>query len=84
MDELVYSQQYRQVPPCFYFDEAWIHLDGNIDLQNFQVRVSENPNAFVEKCLHLQKIGVWYAISRKQVVGYFFFQQQCGLLPVHN
>ncbi len=59
----------------FFSDEAWVHLDGYVNAQNYRLWASENPEAFVEKGLHPQKLGIWCAISRKRVVGPFFFSQ---------
>ncbi len=57
----------------FFTDEAWVHLDGYVNAQNFRIWSSENPHAFVERGLHPQKVGVWCAVSRRRVVGPFFF-----------
>ncbi len=36
---------------------------------------SKNLNTFVEKGLHPQNPGMWYAVSRMRVVGPFFFKE---------
>ncbi len=53
----------------FFFDEAWVHLDGYMNSQNYRFWASENPEAFVENGIHPQKIGIWRAISYRYVVG---------------
>lgn len=57
----------------FFSDEAWVHLDGYVNSQNYRLWTSENPNAFIEKGLHPVKIGIWCAISRQRIVGPFFY-----------
>ncbi len=61
---------------CFYSDEAYIHLERYINSQNYRLWASENSNAFVENRLHPQKVGMWCAVSRKRVVGPFFFREK--------
>ncbi len=35
----------------------------------------ENLHAYVDKALHLEKIGVWCAVSQKQIVGSIFSKE---------
>lgn len=59
----------------FYFsDEAWFHLSGYINSQNFRTWSTENPHTFTETSLHPKKIGVWCAISRTKIIGPIFFE----------
>ncbi len=58
-----------------YSDKDWIHLNRYINSQDYHLWASENPNAFVEKGLCSQKVDMWYAVSRKQVVGPFSFRE---------
>ncbi len=37
-------------------------------------RCSENPHEFVESSLHHEKMGICRGISRKKIVGLFFFE----------
>jgi hypothetical protein len=37
--------------------------------------LSENPYALHEKPLHDQKLGVWFAISIRRIVGPLFFEE---------
>ncbi|XKL60012.1 hypothetical protein PGB90_001028 [Kerria lacca] len=56
--------------PCrssFFIDEAWFHLSGYINSQNYRVWSNENPHVFKETSLHSIKVGVWCAISQRQV-----------------
>ena len=42
----------------WFSDEAWFHLSGYVNSQNFRIWASENPNAVHEEPLHSEKIGV--------------------------
>jgi len=58
---------------AFFTDEAWFHLSGYVNSQNYRIWATENPHEFRETSLHPQKIGVWCAVSRKRIVGPIFF-----------
>lgn len=58
----------------FFSDEAWVYLTGNSNKQNSRVWAIENPHAYEESFLHVQKIGVWCAMSRKRIIGPVFFE----------
>ncbi len=71
---LRYTRASRTVLNYVYFsDEAWFNLDGFVNSQNYRVWSSDNPHVFRTTTLHPQKIGVWAAVSRKRVIGPFFF-----------
>jgi transposase len=57
---------------CFFSDEAWIHLDGNVNSQNFRVWSADNPYEIRERPLHPQKVGVWAAMSSRRIFFSFF------------
>lgn len=57
----------------FMSDEAWFHLSGYINNQNYRTWATENPHTFVEHSLHPLKIGVWVALSRRRIIGPYFF-----------
>jgi hypothetical protein len=59
----------------FFFDEAWFNLSGYVNSQIFRFWSSENPLLFHKVPLHSQKIGCWYAISRKWILGPIFFSE---------
>ncbi len=59
----------------FFSDEAWMHLDGYVNAQNYRLWCAKNPHKFVESGHHPQKITIWYAISQTRVVGPFFFEE---------
>lgn len=56
-----------------YVDEAWFHLLRNINSQNTRLWSTENPHATHKQPLHLKKVRVWIAISRKCIVKLIFF-----------
>lgn len=55
-------------------DEAWFHLTGYVNAQNYRVWSQANPRVFRESSLHPQKVGVWCALSRRRLVGPIFFE----------
>ncbi|KAJ4441236.1 hypothetical protein ANN_11087 [Periplaneta americana] len=59
----------------FYTDEAWFHLSGYVNSQNFRIWSTNNPYEFIETPLHAEKIGVWAAMSRRKIIGPIFFDE---------
>lgn len=59
----------------FFTDEAWVHLSGYVNSQNYRTWGTENPHVFVETTLHPQKIGIWVAVSRRRILGPIFFRE---------
>ena len=59
----------------FYTDEAWFHLSGYVNSQNFRIWSTDNPYQFIETPLHPEKIGVWAAISPRRNIGPIFFHE---------
>lgn len=57
----------------YYTDEAWFHLAGYVNAQNYRIWSQEKPRVFREKSLHPQKVGVWAAVSRSHIIGPIFF-----------
>ncbi len=43
-------------------------------MQNCRAWLAENPHYYIDMDLHPEKVGVWYADSRKLTVGLIFFQ----------
>jgi hypothetical protein len=58
----------------FFTDEAWFHLSGYENSQNYQTWRNENPHNYTETHLHPQEIGVWCAISRRRIIVPLFFE----------
>ncbi len=69
------SRSHSVLDTVFFSDEAWFHLSGYVNAQNYHVWSSINPHEYVETTLHPQKLGLWCAISRKCFVGPIFFQR---------
>lgn len=49
----------------FFSDEAWFHLSGFINSQNYRTWSTENPRNIIEVPLHPLKIGIWVAVSHR-------------------
>lgn len=58
----------------FFTDEMWCYLEGYINSQNMRMWSTEKPNFMREVPLHPQKVGVWAALSRRRIVGPYFFE----------
>lgn len=58
----------------FYTDEAWFHLTGYVNSQNYRTWSAVNPHIFRETNLHPVKVGVWAGISRRRIIGPIFFE----------
>lgn len=59
----------------FFTDEAWFHLSGYVNSQNYRTWGAENPHVFIETDLHPIKVGVWVGISRRRIIGPIFFNE---------
>ncbi len=59
----------------YFSDEAWVHLDGYINSQNYRLWCCENLHAFAKSGLHSLKIRIWCGISRRKIIGSIFFEQ---------
>ncbi|XP_018573282.1 uncharacterized protein LOC108912525 [Anoplophora glabripennis] len=59
----------------FFSDQAWVHLSGYINSQNYRTWATENPHEFIKTSLHPQKIGICVAVSRRRIIGPIFFQE---------
>lgn len=68
----------------FFSDEAWFHLDGQVNAQNSRTWSTFNPRLIRERPLHSEKIGVWCAISRKRVIGPLFYDQNVTAAVYQN
>jgi hypothetical protein len=59
----------------WFTNEAWFHLSGYIYSQNTRVWAEENPHEIHTVPLHLEKIDVWCALSRRRIISPIFFHQ---------
>ena len=57
----------------FFTNEAWFHLSGHVNSQNSRLWSSDNPHSLHETPLHDKKVGVWFAISKRRIIGPIFF-----------
>jgi hypothetical protein len=62
----------RLLDLSFFSDEAWCHVSGYVNSQNVRYWSSENPHVFVEAPLHPMKVGVWIAVSRRNLLVLYF------------
>jgi hypothetical protein len=59
----------------WFTDYAWFHLSGHINTQDMHIWAEENPHEIHTEPLHLKKIRVWCALSRRQIIGPIFLDQ---------
>lgn len=59
----------------WFSDEAHFHLNGYVNSQNCRIWGEENPHVSVQVGLHSRKVTVWAAMSRKAIIGPFFFRE---------
>lgn len=57
-------------------DEAHFHLDGFVNKQNCRYCAAENPQSFHERPSYSPKVTVWCAVSKKLIIGPYFFKEQ--------
>ena len=74
------GRQFRRF--LFMSDEAHFHLDGAVCKQNCRVWSDENPHAFQEKDLNPSRVTVWCALSRKEIIGPYFFEEGAQTVTV--
>jgi hypothetical protein len=60
---------------ALFSDKTWFHLPGYINTQNNRHWSSQNPHLTHEVLLHPVKVGVWYAVSARRIVGPVFFNK---------
>jgi hypothetical protein len=53
----------------FVTDEAHFHLSSYVNSQNTQIWSDENPHVVRHIVLHDIKIGIWCAVSPRQIIG---------------
>jgi hypothetical protein len=59
----------------FFSDAAWFHLHGYINMLNNCYWSSQNLHITQEVLLHPVKVGVWYVVSARRIVGPMFFNE---------
>ena len=68
----------------FFSDEASFHLVGAVNRQNQRFWGTENPNALLETKSFTPKVNVWVAMSSRQIVGPYFFEDADGQAQTIN
>lgn len=58
------------------WNEAWFHLQGYINSQNYRYWTTEKPDIIHKIPLHDKKVGVWYTMSRERIVEPFLSLQE--------
>jgi hypothetical protein len=57
-------------------DEAYFHLSGFVNKQNFCYWSATNPIELHERPLHISKVTVWCAVSSFGIIGPYFFEDE--------
>jgi len=68
----------------FMSDEAHFHLDDFVNKQNCRYYAAENPQSLHERPLHSPKVTVWCAVSKKLIIGPYFFEEQGNTVTVNS
>jgi len=63
-------------------DEAHFHLDGYVNKQNCRFWAAQNPRELQQRPLHAAKVSVLCGISKVEIVGLYFFEEQGATLTV--
>mgnify|MGYP001047299604 CR=1 FL=1 len=58
----------------FFSDEATFYLDGLVNKHNIRYWSESNPHATIETVMKSPKVNVWCAMSKNQLIGPFFFE----------
>jgi hypothetical protein len=59
----------------FFSDEATFHISGIVNKHNCRIWSEDNPYMTAETALNSPKVTVWCAMSSKEIVGPFFFDE---------
>lgn len=65
-------------------DEAHFHLDGYVNKQNFRYWSDTNPQELHERPLHSAKLTVWCGVTKKCVIGPYFFEEAGRTVTVNQ
>jgi hypothetical protein len=68
----------------FMSDEAYFHLNGYVNSQNFRYWSPLNLQQLHEEPLHSPKITVWCAIGVMQITGPYFFEDNGQTTTVNS
>lgn len=59
----------------FFSDEAHFHISGCVNKQNMRYWTDHNPREIHETPLHCERVTVWCAVSRRGIIGPYFFEE---------
>lgn len=65
-------------------DEAHFHLNGYVNKQNFRYWSEKNPEELHERPLHSPKVTVWCGVTKKCVIGPYFFEENGQTVTVNS
>ncbi len=65
----------EEQPVIFFMDEAWFHLYGYVNCQNYRIWSENNPHVLQQTSLHFQKVRVLCEISKYRVIGPMFHKR---------
>ena len=57
-----------------FSDECKFSLFGSVNKQNCRIRRNERPNEVYETFQNSPSVMVWCALSKKEIIGPFFFE----------
>jgi ribosomal protein S25 len=60
----------------FFSDEANFHVSGVVNKHNCRIWAKTNPYATIDVAMNSPKITVWCAMSSKQIIGPYFFDEE--------
>ena len=75
-EKLVNDPQFAN--KIIFSDEAHFWLNGYVNKQNCRIWSDENPEEFVEKPLHPEKLTVWCGLWAGGIIGPYFFRDDDG------
>jgi hypothetical protein len=59
----------------FITNEAYFHLSGYVNARNTRIWNDKYPHSVHQIPLHDTKIGVWCAVSARQIIGPIFYHE---------
>ncbi len=61
-----------QLDNVYLSNEAWVHLNGYVNSQNYRISSQENLTSLLNS-LHPRKVGIWCGTSWKRIISPIFF-----------
>ena len=60
----------------FFSDESCFPVSGLVNKHNCRIWSTNNPNITLETAMNSAKVNVWCAMSRTQIIGPYFFEDE--------